>query len=235
MKVIYTEYPVEVPLFNLFREIWIRNSPAWRWQRELIKIHTSEKPYLNTIRESRLKSTAKGNVFHCAAYFVYCSQYILIDVFFSWCGNKYAFILFYLFINWFGRFVPSTGILTWTPLWNYLVSTLMVQWQNTCLWCKGARVQIHDVLFITFSGWHPWEPRFKDGFHNSFWDYVVPDRIPWMTLELCKWIWERVLANSFSGIHKYKIICSAHGKCNAAAEKKTNIFKLRYLPSVDLE
>ena len=38
-----------------------------------------------------------------------------------------------------------------------------------------------------FSLWHPWEPRFKSGFHNSFWDYVVPDRISWMTLELYKW------------------------------------------------
>ncbi len=63
-------------------------------------------------------------------------------------------------------------------------------------------------MFITFSWWHPWEPRFKSAFHNSFWDYVVPDRIPWMTLELYKWNWERVLANSFSGIHKSKIFCS---------------------------
>ncbi len=39
----------------------------------------------------------------------------------------------------------------------------------------------------TFSLWHSWEPRFKSGFHNSFWDYVVPDRIPWMTLELYEW------------------------------------------------
>jgi hypothetical protein len=29
--------------------------------------------------------------------------------------------------------------------------------------------------------------RFKSGFHISFWDYVVPDRIPWVTLELYDW------------------------------------------------
>jgi hypothetical protein len=28
---------------------------------------------------------------------------------------------------------PSTGILTWTALWDYYVSALMVQWQDTCL------------------------------------------------------------------------------------------------------
>jgi hypothetical protein len=38
-----------------------------------------------------------------------------------------------------------------------------------------------------FSLLHPWEPRFKSGFHNSLWDYVVPDRITGMTLELYEW------------------------------------------------
>ncbi len=38
-----------------------------------------------------------------------------------------------------------------------------------------------------FSWWHPREPRFKSGFHNSFWDLVVPDRISWMTLEIYNW------------------------------------------------
>jgi hypothetical protein len=32
----------------------------------------------------------------------------------------------------------------------------------------------------------PWEPRFKSGCHNSFWDLVVPDRISLMTLEIYK-------------------------------------------------
>ncbi len=42
---------------------------------------------------------------------------------------------------------------------------------------QGARDQIQCVVFIPFSWWHPWEPRFKSGFLNSFWDYLVPDRI----------------------------------------------------------
>ncbi len=79
------------------------------------------------------------------------------------------------FLNWdldMGRFVEMECISFDGPV------------ANTCLWCQGACVQIQDVMFITFSRWHPWEPRFKSGFHNSFWDYLVPDRIPWVTLEL---------------------------------------------------
>jgi hypothetical protein len=49
----------------------------------------------------------------------------------------------------------------------------MVQWQNTSKWCRGAWVQLQFVMFITFSLWHPWEPRFKSGFHNSFWVYCI--------------------------------------------------------------
>jgi hypothetical protein len=90
-------------------------------------------------------------------------------------------------LYWFGRFVPSTKILAWTSLWVSIVSAVVVQLLNACLWCKGAWVQIQGVIFITFSWWHPWEPRFKSGFYNSFWDYIVPDRITWMTLELYKW------------------------------------------------
>ncbi len=51
---------------------------------------------------------------------------------------------------------------------------------------QGSLSSKPGCMFLTFSGWHPWEPRLKSGFHNSFWDYVVPDRIPWMTLELYK-------------------------------------------------
>ena len=154
MKVNYTEYPVEVPLFNLFRKIWIRNSPAWRWQRELIKIHTSEKPYLNTIRESRMKSTANGNVFHCAAYFVYCSQYILINVFFSWCGNKYAFIYLLLL-----------SLKHWSPLLHSNWWTLITFSRQLYLWKGSAYLKF--FLFYTdgVRSWctlhrtHPQPPR----------------------------------------------------------------------------
>jgi hypothetical protein len=69
-------------------------------------------------------------------------------------------------------------------MWELLVSALMVKWQKTCHRCRGLRGQIHGVKF--FSWWHSWEPRFKSGFHNLFWDLVVPDRISWMTLEIYK-------------------------------------------------
>ena len=110
--------------------------------------------------------------------------------------------------GWFGTCVLSTEILTWTALLWFSASALMVQWQNTCMWCMGVRVQILVVMFTAFSLWHPWEPRFKSGFHNSFWDYVVPDRIPWMTLELYRWNLGTCFGLFFSGIHKSKIICS---------------------------
>ncbi len=72
---------------------------------------------------------------------------------------------------------------------DYLYLTLIVQWQNTCISCRGYWVQILGVNFTIFSWWHLWGPWFKSGFHNSFWDYLVPDRISWMTLEIYKWNW----------------------------------------------
>jgi hypothetical protein len=66
---------------------------------------------------------------------------------------------------------------------NIVYQALMVQWQNTCSVCRWPEFKSRVWCFIlfTFSWWHPWEPMFKSGFHNSFWDYVVPDRISWMT------------------------------------------------------
>ncbi len=40
--------------------------------------------------------------------------------------------------------------LTWTALWDSYVSALMVQWQNTCLWCKGASNLVYYVFFYFF-------------------------------------------------------------------------------------
>ncbi len=77
---------------------------------------------------------------------------------------------------------------------------------------QAAWVKIQNVMFITFLWWHPWEARFKSGFHIFFWDLVVPDIISWMTLEIYKWNLERVLANSFWGTHKSKTICSGQYK-----------------------
>ncbi len=65
------------------------------------------------------------------------------------------------------------------------VQIFCVQWQNTCYLCRVPSSNPRYEVF--FSWWHPWEPRFKSGFHNSFCDLVVPDRISWMTLEIYKW------------------------------------------------
>ncbi len=80
-------------------------------------------------------------------------------------------------------------ILTWTL--DSFVETLSTSFDGPVakylLVMQGAWVQIRGVFFITFSWRHHWEPRFKSGFYNSFRDYLVPDRISWMTLEICKW------------------------------------------------
>jgi hypothetical protein len=73
--------------------------------------------------------------------------------------------------------------------WDLDMDSFMGLYCNSCdgpvarylLVMQGAWVQIQGVMLINFSGWHHWEPRFKSGFYNSFWDCVVPDRIPWMT------------------------------------------------------
>ncbi len=37
---------------------------------------------------------------------------------------------------------------------------------------QGSWVRILCVNFNIFSCWHPWETRFKSGFHSSFWDFI---------------------------------------------------------------
>ncbi len=39
------------------------------------------------------------------------------------------------------------------------------------LW-QRSWVRILGVTFNFFSCWHPWETRFKSGFHSSFWDFL---------------------------------------------------------------
>jgi hypothetical protein len=85
----------------------------------------------------------------------------------------------------FGRFVPSTGILTWTALWGHYVSSFDNPVAKYLLPMQGSRVQIKGVKFIILSWWHPWGPRFKSGFHNSFWDYVF-------LTEYHEWIWKYI-------------------------------------------
>ena len=101
---------------------------------------------------------------------------------------------------WFGRYFLSTGILTLTAL--------MVQWQNSCNWCRGPEFRSRGWSLFFFM-MTPLEPRFKSGFHNPFRDQVVS----WQNImnafgNIYKWNLETKLANSFLGIHKFQIICS---------------------------
>ncbi len=103
--------------------------------------------------------------------------------------------------------------LNWDLYMDSFVGTLRFSFDGPVaiylLLMQGSHVQIQGMKSYIFYFWHPWGPKFKSGFHNSVWDYVVPGRISWITLEIYKLkIWERVLAHSFSGIHKCKIICS---------------------------
>ncbi len=91
-----------------------------------------------------------------------------------------------------------------TDLWEPSLSSFDGPVTNCLLQMQGAWVQFQSI----FSWGPPWKPRFKSGFHNSFWDLVVPGRISWMTLEIYKWNLGTSFGNSFSGIHKSKVICS---------------------------
>ncbi len=81
--------------------------------------------------------------------------------------------------------------LSWDLEMNSFVSTLCIIFDGPVakymFVMQEAWVQIQGVLFVNFSWWHPWEPWFKSGLHNSLWDYLVLGRISWMTSEICKW------------------------------------------------
>ncbi len=87
--------------------------------------------------------------------------------------------------EWQSFVVLSGTNIDYGNLWRL---ALMVQWQNTCSWCRGSEfisrvwslIFFHDDILGSLY-------EFKSGFHNSFWDLVVPDRIWWMTLEIIKW------------------------------------------------
>jgi hypothetical protein len=70
------------------------------------------------------------------------------------------------------RFVPSAGIFTWTALCEYFISGLDGPMSKYLKLIQGSWVQILRVKFYIFSCWHPWETRFKSGFHSSFWDLI---------------------------------------------------------------
>jgi hypothetical protein len=62
--------------------------------------------------------------------------------------NYYGLILAGHFY-WFGRFVPSTGIFTWTALLEPYVSGFGVQCQNTYICCRGPGFESW-VWILTF-------------------------------------------------------------------------------------
>ncbi len=85
---------------------------------------------------------------------------------------------------WFGRFVPSTGIFTWTALRGAHISGFSGPVSKYLHLLQGSWVGILGVNFNIFSCLHPLETRFKSGFHSSFWDFI------------CR-IWKWGMASSF--------------------------------------
>jgi hypothetical protein len=81
-------------------------------------------------------------------------------------GNEFWLILCQEYIN-------SKLFAVFTDLWENLLSSFDGPVRNYLLQMQGALVQNQNI----FSRGHLWEPRFKSGFHKSFWDLVVPDRI----------------------------------------------------------
>jgi hypothetical protein len=108
-------------------------------------------------------------------------------------------ILGHMFIfYWFGRFVPSIGTLTWTALWGHFASSFGGPVTKYFFVMQGAWIQILGVRFKIFSWWHPWEPKFKSGFRNSFWDFIVLTEYHEWLWKYMNDIWERVLAKYIS-------------------------------------
>ncbi len=94
--------------------------------------------------------------------------------------------LSYLLVTFTGlaALFPQLGFWHGQLFWEHHISSFDGPVTKYFLQMQGSWVQIPAVKFIIFSWWYPRGPRFKSCFHNSFWDYVVPDRISWMTLEI---------------------------------------------------
>ncbi len=69
----------------------------------------------------------------------------------------------------FGRFVPSNEDFTSAALWVYYATGIDGPMPKI-YWCRGSGFE--SWVWIFFSCWHPWETRFKSGFHSSFWDFI---------------------------------------------------------------
>ncbi len=91
-------------------------------------------------------------------------------------GNEFWLILCQEYIN------PKLFAVS-TFLWEFMSTSFDGPMTNYLLHMQGSWVRMKCI----FLRGHPWEPRFQSGFHNSFWDIVVPKRISWMTLEIYKW------------------------------------------------
>jgi hypothetical protein len=81
-------------------------------------------------------------------------------------GNEFWLILSQEYIN-------SKLFAVSTDLWGPKISSVDGPVTNCLLQMQRACVRIHRI----FSWGHPWKPRLKSGFHNSFWDLVVSGRI----------------------------------------------------------
>ncbi len=66
---------------------------------------------------------------------------------------------------------PQLGSLHQQLCGKFVYLPLMVQCHNTYNYCRGPGFE-SSVNFIIFSCWHPWETRFKSGFHSFFWDFI---------------------------------------------------------------
>jgi hypothetical protein len=55
---------------------------------------------------------------------------------------------------------------------TFMYLALVFQCQNTYNSCRGPGFESCVWILIFFSCWHPWETRFKSGFHSSFWDFI---------------------------------------------------------------
>ncbi len=92
------------------------------------------------------------------------------------------------------RFVPSAGIFTWTALWGHYVTGFGSPMSKYLQLLQGSWMRIFLNIFLC---WHPWETRFKSGFHSSFWDFICG---------IWKWgmassFWNHVIRISIRQVH----------------------------------
>ncbi len=135
-----------------------------------------------------VRSRAKAQYFFLSSFWDYTSPNDFGNIWMNF-GNEFWLILCQEYKN-------SKLFAVSTDLWEPWSSSCDGPMTNYLIQMQGAYVRIQSI----FSRGHLWEPRFKSGFHNSFWDLVVPDRISWMTLEIYEW---NFLFNTFISILQF--------------------------------